>query len=286
MYGQESFLDYIKEQESKGVINLMIDSGAFTKHNSKSKMQHINVDDYCNFLQEWKDHCEKYVMLDVVGDAEQSRKNYETMLSKGLNPMFVATMFDKDYDYIRAAVNRNPDICVAGGVTTKGKWMLKRFQDIYRETDGKARMHGLGYFTFPNMLRLNLASIDASSYKTAAARFGQVIVFSEKEKRTYRIWRKDIEKKKLTFSLEVRKHLRQHGITPEMFLNDELQTCESSIVFYLNIVSSIKLQKYCRRNGLDYFLSVGSLDDLKKIIWVSEHIDDTTYQKFINEFGV
>lgn len=71
-----------------------------------------------------------------------------------------------------------------------------------------------------------------------------------------------------------------------MFLNDDLQTCESSIVFYLNIVSSIKLQKYCRRNGLDYFLSVGSLDDLKKIIWVSEHIDDTTYQKFINEFGV
>lgn len=263
----------------------MIDSGAFTKFNSKSTFSHINVMDYCKFLHEWKHYAEKYVMLDVIGNREQSVANYETMIDNGLNPMFVATIYDNDFDYIRKAVSRNPDICVAGGATCKSPWMIKRFQQVYQQTNGRARMHGLGYFTFPNMLRLNLRSVDSSSWKTAAARFGQAVIFSEKERRTYRIWWRDVCKGKIKFNPEVKALLSQNGITPQMFVDKSYHTCENSIEFYINILTNVKLQKYCKKYGLHYFFAIGALNDLERVVYVSNNLNTITYQSFIDHFG-
>ena len=286
MHGETRLLDYLKKETTAGVVNLMIDSGAFTKHNAKANMSHVNVDDYCEFLQDMAKYSEKYVMLDVVGQAEQSKKNYEHMLNVGLNPMFVATMFDKDYSYIRRAVDNNPDLCVAGGVTTKGDWLIKRFQDIYRQTNGKARMHGLGYFTFPRMLQLNLASIDASSWKTAPARFGQGIYFCDK--RTYRISYHDVLSGHIKFTRSLTDKLDQHGITPRMFAQKKYHDgkyCFETIEGFMSIVCNVELQKYCKKHGLDYFLAVGGLEDLQHVVYVSENLNTVTYESYCKEFG-
>ena len=285
MYKQDKLLDYVKELTSKGIVNLMIDSGAFTKHNAKMSMRHVNVRDYCLFLQEWQHYCEKYVMLDVVGNAIQSKINYQTMLDCGLNPMFVATMFDKDYDGIRNAVKRNADICVAGGVTTKSDWMTKRFQDIYRQTNGKARMHGLGYFTFPKMLQLNLRSVDASSWKTSAARFGQTIFFSLEEKRTHRINHFNITSGKSKFTAPLRQQLYKLGITPQTYFTKENHFGEDSVDIFISIYNNILLQKYCKRYGLHFFLALGAYNDLERVVWVSENFDTVTYPKYLEKFG-
>lgn len=285
LYEQKPFMDYVKEQTTNGTVNLMIDSGAFTKHNSKSAMTHINVEDYSKFLQEWKNYCEKYVMLDVIGNRAQSVSNYEYMLDCGLNPMFVATIYDNDFEYINKTLKRTPDICVAGGATCKSLWMIKRFQDVYRKTNGKAQIHGLGYYTFPNMLRLNLRSIDSSSWKTAAARFGQSVIFSEQEKRTYRInWRKIFEGKR-KFSNNVKELFRDNGVLAQTYFQKENHTCENSIEFFINIISNVKLQKYCKKHGLHYFFAVGALSDLKKVVFVSNNLNTITYKSFIEKFG-
>lgn len=285
MNGDEALLSYLKSATSSGKVNLMIDSGAFTKHNAKADMSHVNVDDYCRFLEEMAPFSEKYVMLDVVGQAEQSKRNYELMLSRGLNPMFVATMFDKDYEYIRQAVERNPDICVAGGVTTKSDWMTKRFQDIFAQTREKARMHGLGYFTFPKMLQLNLASVDASSWKTAPARFGQAIYFDFEERKTYRISYNDILGGHVKFPASVKKQLEECGITPKMYAQKKYHAkTDTTIEGFISIVCNVKLQKYCMRHGLRYFLAVGTLRDLQQVVYVNENLNTVTYEKFINEF--
>lgn len=285
LYNQQPFIDFVKEQSSRGKINLMIDSGAFTKFNSKSAFSHINVQDYSKFLQEWKQYAEKYVMLDVIGNRAQSVHNYETMLDYGLNPMFVATIYDNDFDYIRKAVSRNPDICVAGGATCKSPWMIKRFQDVYRQTNKQARIHGLGYFTFPNMLRLNLRSVDSSSWKTAAARFGQAVVFSERERRTYRVGWREICSKKRTFSTEIKEMLRQCCVLPSMYVDKNYHVCENSIELFINILTNLKLQKYCKRYGLHYFFAVGALTDLERVVYVSENLNNITYTKFLDRFG-
>ena len=225
LYGQDAFLSYTKEQTNNGVINLMIDSVAFTKFNSKSKMSHDNVADYCNFLQEWQNYCEKYVMLDVVGNEDKSRANYEIMLNRGLNPMFVMTMFDKDYNYMRNAVANQPHVCVAGGVTTKSDWMTKRFQDIYRESNNEAKIHGLGYVTFPKMMQLPLHSVDSSSW-SASIRFGALPYFSNGMKSID--YRKVLARKeKLT--LQEQSLLSSIKVTPKMFCNKLYHRGQSSI---------------------------------------------------------
>lgn len=284
LYGNTALMDYVREHTSRGTFNLMIDSGAFTKHNAKMAMSHVNIASYCKFLQEWQHYCEKYVMLDVIGQAEQSRRNYETMLDCGLNPMYVATFFDKDYDYIRKAVSRNKNICVAGGATFKNDWMVKRFQDIYRQTDKKAWMHGLGYFTFPKMLQLNLRSVDASSWKTAAASFGQTIFFSIEDKRTYRLFYFNIFNGTSKLPSSVKQQLNRLEITPKVYFEKDIHFGENSIDIFLSLYNSIILQKYCKRYGLEYFLALGALNDLKRVVYVSENIDTITYKQYLEHF--
>ena len=107
--GSGDFGKNIHQAHREGSINLMIDSGAFTQfsHGDKKAYKHITLDNYCNYLNIYGDDCEKYVMLDKIGNEGETKSNYETMLERGLNPMYVMTMFDKDWDYLNEAINRN-----------------------------------------------------------------------------------------------------------------------------------------------------------------------------------
>ena len=275
------FCERVRQLVEAGIINVMIDSGAFTKHNAKGDFSHVNLEDYCKFLEKYGDMSEKYVMLDVVGNAEKSRANYEVMINKGLNPMFVMTMFDKDYAYMRECVKRNPNICVAGGVTTKSSWLLKRFQDIYRYSNQEAKIHGLGYVTYPKMMQLPLFSVDSSSWKAASLRFGSLQYFDNGLKA---ISYKDVLRGNSKLTLKQQKVLANLRISPSMFCNVEYHKGGYSIESLGGIHANITLQKVCKRNHLDYFLAVSGLQDLEKIVYVDSNYNDLSYEKFRNEF--
>lgn len=104
------FCDWCFGLHKDGIANVMIDSGAFTLHNAKQKRDWLTVDNYCRFLEKYENYCEKYVMLDVVGNDIQSKKNYELMVSRGFEPMFVLTMFDKDWQYLNETLGTNPNM--------------------------------------------------------------------------------------------------------------------------------------------------------------------------------
>ena len=277
----DAFCRKVRQLVEQKKINVMIDSGAFTKHNAKGDFSHINLDSYCKFIEQYGSLSEKYVMLDVVGDSEASRRNYEIMVLRGLNPMYVMTMFDKDYSYMRDAVRRNPHICVAGGVTTKGAWLIKRFQDIYRQSLGKALIHGLGYVTYPKMLQLPLYSVDSSSWKAASLRFGSLQYFDNGLKAiSYR----DIMRGKSYLTLLQRQVLNNLGITPSIFMKDEYHRGSYSIECLAGIQANIALQKICKRSKLDYFLAASNQMDVEKIVYVNENYQNLNYEKFRKEF--
>ena len=278
----EKLMSKLKELTTQGTVNLMIDSGAFTRHNSKQDMNHINVADYSEWLKDMKNYCEKYVMLDVIGNAPQSRKNYEQMLDAGLNPMYVATIFDKDFDYIRHAVELNPDICVAGGATDKSLWMTRRYQEVYRETHGKARMHGLGYTSFPRMLQHKLRSVDSSSWKAGALRFGQFAYFDKGIKGFNST---DILKRGKKLTMPQIKALSELGVTPQMFAQEHFHRGNASIEALSAVKANVEMQKYCKRHGLNFFMAISNTQDLNKIVYVDENIRDLSYEKFRKEFA-
>lgn len=282
MKGKSQLSDRVCQLVREKRMNLMIDSGAFTKFNAKGEYSHINLDDYCRFLETFGEMAEKYVMLDVIGNADVSKENYLKMVERGLNPMFVVTMYDNDYAFMRSAVARNPHICVAGGATTKSLWMQKRYQDIFRLSNQEARIHGLAFVTYPKMMQLPLFSVDSSSWKAASLRFGMLQYFDRGLKS---ISYNDVLRKGSKLSFKQQQVLRNLKLTPEMFCNLEYHKGNVSIEALAGIYANITLQKICKRNHLDYFLAVSSQLDLDKVIWINEHYNDLDYLKFRKEFA-
>lgn len=274
--GAKRTIDRVIDLCKQGTINLMIDSGAFTAYNARGKYDHINVDSYCEFLEVFKNYCDKYVMLDVIRNAKASKANYEKMLAKGLNPMFVATMYDKDFEYMRKAVGNNPDICVAGGSATKGDWMTNRFIKIYNETGQRARIHGLAYVTFPKMFQLPITSVDSASWKLAAKKFGSLCFFTENGLKNINY--NDVLKGRKKLKPFQISELHRLGVTPQDFVERNFRG-NNSISALLSVNANIQLQKYCKRRNLDFFLSASNLQDINQIVYVAT-AEKLSYKEF------
>jgi hypothetical protein len=268
----KSFCDLFFGASKDGRINTMIDSGAFTLHNSaEGKLSWLTLDNYCSFLETYSQYTEKYVMLDVINNHNQSKSNYEAMLKKGLNPMFVFTSFDNDYTYLKQAVGNNKHLCVAGGTTTKGEWMSKRFQDVYLETG--AKIHGLGYVKFPSIYQLPLHSVDSSTWIQGAQAFGHIFYF---DNGLSAIAYKDILKNKKRLPLKVIEKLDKFKMTPKEFSNLDNHKGSNSIETMLSIDAYISYQKYSKERGVNLFLAGSSRNNIEDILFVDDHINSNT----------
>lgn len=276
LYKDKSFRDLFFSLHREGTINGMIDSGAFTLFNAKENREWLTLDNYCRFLEEYADDCEKYVMLDKVGDDKQSKINYETMVKRGFKPMFVLTMFDNDLSYFRDTMNVNNHCCVAGGVTTKGNWMTKRFQQAYKASDKKALIHGLGYVTFPKMLQLPLNSVDSSSWIIGAQKFGLLAWFEGGIKK--KLYKEIIQERKVPEGL--RKVLDEIEVTVPQFVDYNNFRGTSSVSNLLSLIAYYKYQRYCHMYGLKLFLATGPTG-IKDLQWINENIDNPTYERFL-----
>jgi len=275
----KSFSESILKLSEQGVANVMIDSGAFTLFNAKKKETWLNLDGYCNFLENHAHRVEKYVMLDVIGNDEASKENYEIMLKRGFNPMFVFTMADNDYSYLKNAVLNNPHLCVAGGVTTKGDWMTKRFQDVYAKT--QAKIHGLGYVTYPKIYQLPLHSVDSSSWIQASQVYGILNFFDNGMKG---ISYKDALTKKKHIPQKLIEVMEKVKISPKEFSNLNCHKGNKSIATLLGILAYIDYQKLSKRKDINLFLAASNELQINQLIYINQEYKNgsLTYEKYRN----
>jgi len=272
----KTFNDLVVGESMKGIANVMIDSGAFTIYNAK-KVSKLNLDSYCKYLEDNAHKVEKYVMLDVVKDKEKTKANYETMLDRGFNPMFVFTEYDDDWAYVKRAVKNQPHLCVAGGVTNRGEWMLKRYQDVYRNT--KALIHGLGFVQYNDIFRLPLHSVDSSSWVQTSQVYGILSYFNGKIKG---IAYRDILTRKKKMPERLQKIMEELKVTPKVFSSIENHKGSKSIGVLLNTISYIEYQKYANRLGLNLFLAIANASQANTILYLNEELTKgtLTYEKF------
>lgn len=252
MRSSNSLSDLCFQAHQDGLINLMIDSGAFSVF-KKPHAKLLTVDDYSAFLKANHETCNKYVMLDVIGNQKKTEFNYKEMINKGLNPMYVLTMANNEFNMVMEAVKNQPYICVAGGFDTKSNWIKKRFQDTFNLTNGEAKIHGLAYVFFKDMLRLPLQSVDSSSW-LSGARYGTISYFKNGEgiKKTTK---NDILSGKKKVDIDLKILFKKHQIKP-IHLTSSIYTSGSrSVMNYLDIIANIEYQEYCKKHGLDYFLA-------------------------------
>ena len=197
--------------------------------------------------------------------------------------MLVFTTYDTDFEYLKQAVKKNPDVCVAGGATTKNDWTIKRYQDVFRNTNKQAKIHALGYFTVPNVFKLNLCSFDSSSFWTAATRFGQMVFFDAFSRTTKRISHVDVLKKGKKFPRALTELFEKYKITPDMYRNSKYHFKDTSIELFININSNLSLQNYCWKQGVRYFFAVSNYEQLQKVLYIKDN-QNSTYEEFLKEF--
>lgn len=268
-----------------GEANVMIDSGAFSAFGSKG-FGHVTLDNYCKYLEQFGGLAQKYVMLDVIGNHEASKRNYEVMVERGFKPMFVFTLNDNDYGYVRNSLKVCKHVCVAGGAATKGDWLIQRYQRTLANTNNAARIHGLAFVTFPHMLQCGLESVDSSTWNYAAKHFGHYQIFyptaGMRQLNKY-----EIAKKLKAGDQKARQVAEAIGVTPKQLVSPEYQRGEDSLPVYFSTRSNIEMQRYCYRRGLRYFLAVGNMTQLAAIQYVSRNWTCSSYdgfRKFIGKY--
>jgi len=268
------FNDAVMNESVKGNANVMIDSGAFTIYNAK-KVSKLNLDSYCTYLETNAHKVEKYVMLDVIKNEQKTRQNYQTMLDRGFNPMYVFTEYDNDWEFLNEAVQNQKHLCVAGGVTNRGDWMLKRYQDVYKNS--KADIHALGFVQYNDIFRLPLHSVDSSSWLQSSEVYGILNWFEDKIKSVRYI---DILTKKKKMPIGLKQALEELKVTPKDFSDLDNHKGARSIGTMLNAVAYTKYQQYAKRLGLNLFLAIANTHQLNVLLYINDNLDNINYNKW------
>lgn len=163
---------YMKKSVVEGLVknahrvNLLLDSGAFTAWNAGKP---VGLDAYCSFIESLPIKPWRYFALDVIGEADATMRNYETMLVRGFTPIPVFTpsqTFDEIEKYYQTT-----DMIGCGGLTTKfGAESIKYLRKVMAAVKGR-KIHLLGY-TKPDYIKyFRPYSCDSSSW-TRAQRYG------------------------------------------------------------------------------------------------------------------
>jgi hypothetical protein len=153
-------------------VDVLLDSGAFT---AKNTGQIITLDEYCTFLDKWKDRIFRYLALDVVGDPAATESNLQEMLRQGYKPVPVHVLGDDekrmDYlfevsDYVALAGLRRPGKgqCPPEYIKAKMKWAKGR------------QVHWLGYVRENMFAAFRPYSCDSASW-AAAEMYGRMELY-------------------------------------------------------------------------------------------------------------
>lgn len=150
-------------------VRFLLDSGAFTAWRAGKT---IKLDDYYQCLESLRIRPWRYFTLDVVGDPHGSMRNYQSMLSKGYNPLPIFTRGEKlpvlDQYYETSDV-----VGIGGLVQTTGN---KGFINGIMKQVGTRRVHWLGFTNFDYIKHYKPYMCDSSSWESGP-RYGRVKLY-------------------------------------------------------------------------------------------------------------
>lgn len=231
----------------------MLDSGAFSAMMLKETIPLADFMRYCH-----KNHglFEQYVMLDVIGNKEATRKNLEIMAKDKLNPMPVLTT-DMDESEFLDLVKFNRNVCISGGRGQEPVSYSARIEKCWRLVDGKTTIHGLGYTKTLEPIKTKCASVDSASW-TYAQRAGMLFTFTLNRGMIQTLMR-DLEKKHPSlWPPEIRAQLMASGITPQELFSKAGRTGQVSPLAILSIASWLAYSKHCLNKGLRVYFAIST----------------------------
>jgi hypothetical protein len=211
---------------------IFADSGAYS---AASQGAPVDVDEYAEWLHQWKHHFTAYSNLDVIRDPKGTAKNQKRLESKGLQPIPVFHT-GSDFKHLDSLAKEHPYIALGGMVGQPRPACLKWSATCMTRTkDQGTRFHGFGMTSREVMESLPWHSVDSSSW-VAGAKFGQVTLFDG------RSW----VKAKVGDKKEIGKiaHLiRFYGFDAEQFSSSARYSATKGHI-NISIISAISWRRY------------------------------------------
>ena len=149
----------------------VLDSGAFSAHNSSTEIKLQDYIDTCKRLKDEDPTLTEIFALDVIGDWKASHKNTEEMWKQGVEaiPCFHA---NEPEDVLKGLARDYPKIAL-GGVALqvharKMAWAKQCFARVWPK-----KIHGFAYGSERAIMELPWHSVDATNWELGPCKFGR-----------------------------------------------------------------------------------------------------------------
>lgn len=166
------YLDgFLKHREKYCFRDWVLDSGAFSAHNSGTAISLQAYIDTAKRLLETDGKLTEVFALDVIGDDKASLRNCEEMWKQGIPaiPTYHRGSPEAALKYLAA---NYPKIALGGVAMLRGdakmKWANQCFARVWPK-----KIHGFGFGTESQVLGLPWHSVDATNWEIGPCAFGQ-----------------------------------------------------------------------------------------------------------------
>lgn len=166
-----SFYYLAKFEEEKANYSFrdwVMDSGAFSAHNSGKEIDLQEYIDTCLRLMESDPKLVEIFALDVIGDHEASLKNCEEMWRQGV-PAIPCYHVGEPEEALLHMAEAYPKIALGGAVGFRGKslWAQQCFARVWPK-----RIHGFGFGGEKDILSMPWHTVDATNWELGPCAFG------------------------------------------------------------------------------------------------------------------
>tara|TARA_R110000824_G_scaffold281162_5_gene469453 strand:- start:793 stop:1545 length:753 start_codon:yes stop_codon:yes gene_type:complete len=163
--------DFLLKRNEYQISEWVMDSGAFSAHNSGAI---IHLDEYietCKHLMETDKQLKEIFALDVIGDWKASQKNTEAMWDAGV-PAIPCYHSGEPEKVLIDMAKQYPKIALGGVAMSKGKrrndWAAQCFARVYPK-----KIHGFAFASRIALMSLPFHTTDATTWSLAPCKFGE-----------------------------------------------------------------------------------------------------------------
>jgi len=161
---------FLEKQSKCQYRDWVLDSGAFSAHNSGKEIKLQDYIDCCKRLMDSDQTLTEVYSLDVIGDWKASLKNTEEMWRQGV-PAIPCYHYGEPWDVLKGMAKDYPKIAL-GGVAMK--WAVKnKFAEQCFARVWPKRIHGFGYGSEKSIMALPWDSVDATNWEIGPCKYGQ-----------------------------------------------------------------------------------------------------------------
>jgi len=191
---------FLKNRHRYSYRDWVLDSGAFSAHNSGTEIRLQDYIDTCKRLMDEDETLVEIYTLDVIGDWKASIKNCEKMWKQGVEA--IPTYHEGEPEHALKRIAKGyPKIALGGVAHKRGSGKIKWAEQCFARVWPK-KIHGFGFGSEKAVMTLPWHSVDATNWEIGPCKFGRWNQFgnlsvrgSKQNLRAEVLWYLELEKK-------------------------------------------------------------------------------------------